>query len=354
MKKVTMVLLVFTLLLSACSKAPEVDASKPYAGTTLNVYNWGDYIADDTLTRFTEETGIKINYEMFDSNEIMYTKYKSGAVDYDILFPSDYMIEKLIIEDELVKLNFENISNFEYIDESFKGLAYDKNDEYSVPYMWGTIGILYNTSMVDEAVDSWNILWDEKYSGQIIMQNSVRDSFAVALKRLGYSANSKSKAEVDEAVQTLKDQSPLVQAYVIDEVKDKMIGNEAALAVIYSGEAIFTADENEDLAYAIPKEGTNLWFDSMVIPKSSKNQEAAEAFINFMCDPDIAYSNADYIGYSTPHKEAKEMLPDEVKNDPAAYPSKEVLDQCEVFIDLGPEMTNYYNEKWNEFKASLN
>ncbi len=354
MKKILMIILAGVLLLSACGKAPENDPTKPYAGVTLNVYNWGDYIAEDTLSRFTEETGININYEMFDSNEIMYTKYKSGAVDYDVLVPSDYMIEKLIMEDELVKLDFNNIPNSEYIDESFKGLAYDKNDEYSVPYMWGTIGILYNTSMVDEVVDSWNILWNEKYSGQIIMQNSVRDAFAVALKKLGYSANSTSKTEVDQALEALKEQSPLVQAYVIDEVKDKMIGNEAALAVIYSGEAIFTADENEDLAYAIPKEGTNLWFDSMVIPKSTQNQEAAEAFINFMCEPEIAFNNADYIGYSTPHKDAKEMLSDEVKNDPAAYPSKEILEQCEVFVDLGSEMTEYYNEKWNELKASLN
>jgi len=354
MKKLLLVLLAATVILSACAKAPESDPAKPYAGATLNVYNWGDYIAEDTLTRFTDETGIRVNYEMFDSNEIMYTKYKSGAVDYDVLVPSDYMIEKLIAEDELLELNFENIPNIEYIDQSFKGLAFDENDKYSVPYMWGTVGILYNTKMVDEPVDSWDILWDEKYSGQIIMQNSVRDAFAVALKKLGYSLNSTSKAEVDEALELLKEQAPLVQAYVIDEVKDKMIGNEGSLAVIYSGEAIYTADENEDLAYAIPKEGTNLWFDSMVVPKSTQNKEAAEVFINFMCDPEIAFNNTDYIGYSTPHIRAKEMLDDEIKDDPAAYPSKEVLENCEVFVDLGQEMTEYYNEKWNELKASLN
>jgi len=176
----------------------------------------------------------------------------------------------------------------------------------------------------------------------------------VAFKKLGYSLNSTSESEVNEALQLLIAQAPLVQAYVIDEVKDKMIGNEAALAVIYSGEALFTSEENEDLVYVIPKEGTNLWFDSMVIPKTTKNQGAAESFINFMCDTEIAFSNTDYIGYSTPHMKAKEKLDDEVKNDPAAYPSQEILDQCEVYIDLGKEMTDYYNEKWNELKASLN
>lgn len=354
MKKIFIMLLATMLVLSACGSEEAQDPNKPYAGTTLNIYNWGDYIAEDTLERFTEETGIKVNYEMFDSNEIMYTKYKSGAVDYDVLIPSDYMIEKMIAEDELVKLDFNNIENIKHIDPTFKGLAFDAKDEYSVPYMWGTVGILYNTTMVEEEVDSWDILWDEKYSGQIIMQNSVRDAFTVAFKKLGYSLNSKNKAEVDEAVELLKDQSSLVQAYVIDEVKDKMIGNEGALAVIYSGEALYTSEENEDLAYVIPKEGTNLWVDSMVIPKSTKNQGAAESFINFMCDPEIAFNNTDYIGYSTPHMTAKDMLSEEVKNDEAAYPSQDILDQCEVYIDLGPEMTKYYNEKWNELKASLN
>lgn len=354
MKKLIIMLMAAVMVLSACSQEEAANPDKPFEGVTLNVYNWGDYIAEDTIERFTEETGIKVNYEMFDSNEIMYAKYKSGAVDYDVLIPSDYMIEKLIIEDELAPLNWDNIPNVSHIDNSFRGLDYDPDDKYAVPYMWGTVGILYNTSMVDEAVDSWDILWDEKYSGQIIMMNSVRDAFAVALKRLGYSLNSTDKTEVDEAVQALMDQAPLVQAYVVDEVKDKMIGNEGALAVIYSGEALFTSEENEDLAYAIPKEGTNLWFDSMVIPKTTKNQAAAEAFINFMCDPDIAFNNCDYIGYSTPHATAKDMLDDEVKNDPAAYPSQAIIDQCEVFIDLGAEMTEYYNEKWNELKAGLN
>ncbi|NLD49939.1 MAG: ABC transporter substrate-binding protein [Clostridiaceae bacterium] len=354
MKKAVILLIVLMLAMTGCSKKIETSPDKPFAGTTINVYNWGDYIAEDTIKEFTEATGIKVVYETFDSNEIMYAKYKSGAVNYDILIPSDYMIEKLIKENELLPLNFDNIPNAKYIDGTFKNLAFDPSNAYSVPYMWGTLGILYNTKLVDDEVNSWDILWNKKYQGKIIMMDSVRDSFGVALKRLGYSLNSTSKSEVDKAKEALVEQAPLVQSYVVDQVKDKMIGEEAALAVIYSGEAIFTSDYNENLAYAIPQEGTNLFFDAMVIPKTSKNQGAAEVFINFMNDPQIAFNNTDYIGYSTPHTEAKAMLEEEVRNDPAAYPSQEIIDKCEVFVDLGAELTNYYNEKWNELKAALN
>lgn len=353
MKKSIIMVVALMLILTGCGNNVGTNPDKPFAGTTINVYNWGDYIAEDTLELFTKETGIKVIYEPFDSNEAMYAKYKSKAVDYDILIPSDYMIEKLIAEDELLPLNFDNIPNTKYIDSNFKNLAYDPNNTYSVPYMWGTLGILYNTKLVDDEVNSWDILWDSKYKGQIIMMDSVRDTFAVAFKRLGYSLNNKNKSEVDEAQATLIEQGPLVQAYVMDQVKDKMIGEEAALAVIYSGEAIFTAEYNEDLAYAIPKEGTNLFFDAMVIPKTSKNKEAAEAFINFMNSPQIAFNNTDYIGYSTPHSEAKAMLDEEIRSNPAAYPSQDILDKCEVFVDLGPDMTSYFNKKWNELKASL-
>ncbi|HHV29832.1 ABC transporter substrate-binding protein [Acetivibrio mesophilus] len=353
MKKIVLILTALMLVLTGCSGNVEKDPNKPFAGTTIYVYNWGDYIAEDTLQLFTEATGIKVIYDPFDSNEAMYAKYKSGAVNYDVLIPSDYMIEKLIAENELLPLNYDNIPNVKYIDSSFRNLSYDPDDTYSVPYFWGTLGILYNTEMVKEEVDSWDILWDSKYSGKIIMMDSVRDSFAVALKRLGYSLNSANKAQVDEALATLVEQGPLVQAYVMDQVKDKMIGEEGALAVIYSGEAIYTSEYNENLAYAVPKEGTNFFVDAMVIPKTSKNKEAAEAFINFMNDPQIAFNNTRYVGYSTPHTEAKAMLDEEVRNDPAAYPSQDIIDKCEVFVDLGPDMTAYYNDKWNELKASL-
>ncbi|AEV68503.1 ABC transporter substrate-binding protein [Acetivibrio clariflavus] len=353
MKKIVLLLTSLMLVLTGCGKNVETDPNKPLAGTTIYVYNWGDYIAEDTIERFTKETGIKVIYDTFESNEAMYAKYKSGAINYDVLIPSDYMIQKLISENELLPLNFDNIPNAKYIDSSFKNLTYDPQNIYSVPYMWGTLGIIYNKEMVDEEVDSWDILWDNKYKGKIIMMESVRDSFAVALKRLGYSLNSTNKTEVDEAFATLVEQGPLVQAYVMDQVKDKMIGEEAALAVIYAGDAVYCMDQNENLGYVVPKEGTNFFVDAMVIPKTSKNKEGAEAFINFMNDPEIALNNTEYIGYSTPHTEAKAMLDEEVRNNPDAYPPKELIEKCEVFVDLGPEMTAYYNDKWNELKASL-
>lgn len=344
MKKIISVifLILFAFSLSSCKEDDTV---------TLNIFNWGDYIDTSVLEAFTEETGIKVNYETFDSNEAMRAKLLSGAIDYDVLFPSDYMIEILQNEGKLLPLNMENIPNFSYIGEDYKSLAYDPENLYSVAYMWGTIGIVYNEEMVEEPVDSWDILWDEKYAGKILMQDSVRDTFAVALKRLGYSLNATDKGQIDEATDLLMTQKPLVQAYVIDQVKDKMIGNEAALAVMYSGDVWVIQEENEAVSYAIPKEGSNLWFDAMVIPTTSKHQEAAEAFINFMCKPEIAFMNADYIGYATPHTAAYDMLDEDVRNDTSSYPTQEVMDRCEVYIDLGPEVNQYYNDKWNELKA---
>lgn len=331
-----------TLLFSGCSSNKQ---------ETLNVYNWGDYIDPSVIERFTEETGIKVHYETFDTNEAMYTKVKSGAVNYDVLFPSDYMIEKLISEDMLAPINKANIPNIKYIEEQFQDLAFDPDSTYSIPYMWGTVGILYNTTMVDEPVDSWQILWDEKYKSSIIMQNSVRDSFTVALKLLGYSLNTTNASEIEAAKQLLIKQKPLVSAYVIDEVKDKMIGNEAALAVIYSGEALYTRDENENLDFIIPKEGSNVWVDGMCIPKTSKNQEAAQKFINFMNEPEIAFLNADYIFYASPHSGARALMDTETLSNESLYPPQEVLDRCEVYVNLDPVTTNLYNDKWSEIKA---
>lgn len=346
MKKILVLILAMALvLLIGCSKD---EAEKT---VTLNVFNWGDYIGEETLAKFTEETGIKVNYEMFDSNEAMYTKLKSGAVDYDVLVPSDYMIEKLIAEDMLLQINFDNVENYQYIDQTFRGKAYDPQEQYSVPYMWGTLGLLYNEKMVQAPIDSWEVLWDETYADQIIMKDSVRDSFVPALKLLGQSINTEDKEAWQEALKMLQDQKALVQGYAADEVRDKMIGEEAAIALMYSGEAILTIEENENLAYVVPKEGSNLWFDAMCIPKTSEHQAEAEAFINFMTRPDIAFENADYIGYSTPLSEAKAMLDEDIQNDPAAYPAQAVLDKCEVFIDLGQSLTEFTNELWNELKA---
>lgn len=320
-------------------------------GKTLNVFNVGDYIDRELLAKFEEETGIKVNYEEYDTNEIMYQKLKGGNSSYDIVVPSDYMLEKMIKEDMVEKLDFDNLPNYEYIDDAFKGLSYDPNNEYSVPYMWGTVGIIYNTTMVQEPVESWDILWDSKYTKQIMMFDSIRDTLAISLKRLGYSLNSTNSQEITKAKNELIKQKPLVKAYVVDEVKDRMIGGEAALATVWSGDAIYMMEENPDLAYVVPKEGSNKWFDTMVIPKSSKNKDEAEAFINFLLDPENAKQNVEYIGYSTPNKAAFDLLDAETKEDEAAYPSEDILDKCEVFIDLGDKL-ELYDNAWLEIKSN--
>lgn len=314
---------------------------------TINVYNWGDYIDTSIIKDFEEEYNIKVNYSTFATNEDMYVKLKQGGTSYDVLFPSDYMIERMISEDMLVKLDKNNISNIKNVEEKFLGLDFDPNDEYSVPYMWGTVGIIYNKKMVDDKVDSWDILWNEKYKNQIIMLYSQRDSIAVALKKLGYSMNTRDIKELEEAKQELINQKPLVYAYLGDEVKDVMIGGEAALAVVWSGDAVAMIRENSDLEYVIPKEGTNLWFDNMVIPKSTKNKEAAEKFINFMCRPDIAAKNADYIGYSTPIPEAVKLLPEDIRNSKVAYPEDEKIENTEIFKDP-KDIIQVYDKIWTD------
>ncbi|WP_223377806.1 PotD/PotF family extracellular solute-binding protein [Schnuerera sp. xch1] len=317
---------------------------------TLNVYNWGDYIDTDLITEFEDEFGVSVNYDKFATNEDMYVSIAKGGTSYDVAFPSDYMIERMIEEDLLVKINKDNIPNMKYIDNKFLNLSFDPNNDYSVPYMWGTFGIIYNKAMVDDAVDSWDILWDQKYKGQILMLDSQRDSIGVALKKLGYSMNTENIDELQEAKEELVKQKPLVYAYVGDEVKELMVGEEAALAVVWSGDAVTMINENKNLEYVIPKEGTNIWFDNMVIPKNAKNKELAEEFINFLNRPEIAARNTEYIGYSTPNTAAKELLPKEVINDKVAYPSDEELENTEVFLDL-KDMLKVYDELWLEIKS---
>jgi len=334
------IVMLLVLTLSGCSGKKEA----------LYVYNWGDYIDESVIAEFEKETGIKVVYDTFATNEDMYVKIKSGGSQYDLIFPSDYMITRMRDEGMLEKINLANIPNFKYIDDRFKGKDYDPKNEYSVPYMWGTIGILYNTTMVDEPVDSWDILWDPKYAKQIIMLDSQREAIGVALIRLGYSINSTDVNQLNEAAELLKEQKPLVLAYALDETKDKMVAGEAALALVWSGEALYAMDENPDLDYAIPQEGTNLWFDGMCIPKGAKNKEGAEKFIDFLCRTDIAFRNADYTGYATPHTEARELLDPEIRNNKAAYPDEEDLVNAEVFVSLG-EVVREYDRIWTEVKA---
>lgn len=324
-------------------------------GEKLVVYNWGEYIDPEVLTMFEEETGIDIVYEEFETNEILYPKISSGAIAYDVICPSDYMIQRMIENDLLSEINFDNIPNLKNIGKQYleQSRQFDPENKYSVPYCWGTVGILYNKMMVDEPVDSWSILWDPKYKDNILMQDSVRDAFGVTLKYLGYSLNSIDLDELTEAKNLLIEQKPLVQAYVIDQVRDKMIGNEAALGVIYSGEAIYTQKENPNLEYVIPKEGSNIWIDSWVIPKNAEHKENAEKFINFLCRPDIALMNFEYITYSTPNEAARELIEDEsIRNSEIAFPDISKYDNLETFQYLGTEADQVYGDLWNKVKSS--
>ena len=318
--------------------------------TVLNVYNVGDYIDESLISKFEEETGIKVLYETYDTNETMYQKVKSGSTNYDLVFPSDYMVEKMINEGLVQKIDFENIPNMKYIDKSFLNPIYDETNEYSVPYMWGTFGILYHKKMVKEPVDSWDILWNPKYKGNIMMFDSVRDTMGIALKKLGYSMNTTDLKEINEAKDVLMKQKDLVLAYVNDEGKDRLLGEEVAMGIIYSGDAVTLMDENPNLDYAIPKEGSNKWVDAMCIPKTAQNKKEAELFINFLLDPENAKINAEYIGYSIPNEGALKLLDKEITENPVAYPSQEVLNKCETFIDLGDKI-KLYDRAWIELKS---
>ena len=339
-------------------------ASGSADGGELYVYNWGEYIDEDVISQFEDETGITVVYDLFETNEEMYPVIEAGAVNYDVVCPSDYMIQKMRENDLLAELNFDNIPNIAQIDPAYMEMsqAFDPENKYSVPYCWGTVGILYNTKLLDElgvpAPTKWADLWDERLSGEILMQDSVRDAFMVALKKDGCSMNSESKDELEQAKQELIDQKPLVQAYVIDQVRDKMIGGEAAVGVIYSGEMLYIQDEvanlglDYDLEYVIPEEGTNLWLDSWVIPKNAKNKENAEKWIDFMCRPEIAKANFEYITYPTPNRGAFELLDEEMQNNKAVFPDIDSLKDSEVYKYLGDETDAVYNELWKEVKAN--
>lgn len=342
-KKTIAAILVLATLLCVCACSASDDK-------TVRVYNWGDYIDDTVIAQFEEETGYKVIYEKFDTNETMYAKIANGNSNYDVLVPSDYMIQRLISEDMLQKIDFANVPNFANIGDDYKGISYDPNDEYSVPYMWGTLGILYNKTMVDEEVDSWEMLWNEKYKGKIFMLDSSRDSICAALSLLGYSINTTDEEELEEAKQKLIDQIPLVGGYLVDDIKDKMIGGEGALCIAWAGDAEYCMSQNEDLEYIIPKEGSNIFFDSMCIPKTAKNKAGAEAFINFMCKPEISAKNAEYIGYSTPIPAARELMGEKGHSE-AAYPDVSKY-QLEIFSDAG-DANRLYDQIWTEVLASI-
>lgn len=344
--------LLTAFIITGCGTTGSVDGNDTSEKVTINVFNWGDYIGETTVEEFEKEyPNIKVRYHFFSTNEDMYVKIKTGGSAYDVAIPSDYMIKRMLDENLLNKINMDNIPNYKYINDRFKNLSFDQNNEYTVPYMWGTVGILYNRTMVSDPVESWDILWDSKYRKQILMPDSERDSIGVTLKMMGFSMNTKDISQLEQARDKLIEQKPLVLSYVVDEVKDMMIGESAALAVVWSGDAYYCMAENEDLAYIIPKEGSNYWFDSMVIPKTSEHQREAEIFINYMCETNTAFNNADYIGYATPHTEVMKMLDPELISDPNAYPSQDDLVGSEIFEYPGDETNREYNRIWTEIKA---
>ncbi len=346
MKKIILALSVLMLLtLSACGK-------KDQAKEEIYVYNWGEYIDPSILKDFQNETGIKVNYDTYASNEDLYIKMTQSQDKYDVIVPSDYMIERLIKEGLIQEINFENIPNFSGVEDILKNPSFDPENKYSVPYFWGTVGIVYNKSEVKDKVDSWNILWNEKYKDQIIMYNSQRDTLGLALKRLGYSLNSTDEKELEEAKNSLIQQKPLVYAYLDDDGRDVVVQGDANLSVMYSGDALLMMAQNEDLDYVVPKEGSNIWYDSMVIPKNAKNVSGAEKFINYMLKPEVQAKNAEYcVGYTSPVKGVKDLLPDEIKNSKVAYPDIDLLPPLESFRDLG-DFIKVYDRIWTEINAS--
>ncbi len=343
MMKKKMFVLVLAVMLGLSSMA--------FAQGVVNVYNWEDYIQPKVLDLFTEETGIKVNYMRFTTNEDMMVQLEASPSSFDVVFPSDYCVERLINLDLLEKLNYDHIPNAKEIDPNLLNTDYDPTNEYSIPYMWGTVGILYNTTMVEEPVDSWGVLWDTKYANNVFMLDSYRDSLGITLKYMGESMNSRNPIALEKAKDKLIEQkrSGMVKAYQVDETKDKMVGGEGALGLVWSGDAQYAIDLNENLTYAVPKEGSNIWIDAMVIPKGAKNKDNAEKFIDFLSRPDIAQMNCEEIWYSSPNLGAIELMGDEYKNNPTMNPSQEIIDSCEFFHDVH-DVAAIYNALWLEIK----
>lgn len=377
MKKITALTLACVMALGLFLSGCAMDDPSSNAGSTndpsstsssntgngqrvVNVCSWGEYIDLDLIDQFEEATGIKVNYKTVESNEALYSVLKSGGANYDVIVPSDYMIAQLIEEDMLAELNYDNIPNFSKIDDRFKNLSYDPENKYTVPYTWGTLGIIYNTTMVDEPITSWDVMFDEKYAGDILLINNSRDALGFALMSLGYSVNTTDEAEIREAFQKLSEAAAagVYQGKVMDQVFQKMEGGNAAIATYYAGDYLSMLENNEDLAYVVPEEGSNWFVDAMCVLKTSQHKEEAEAWINFMASTEANLRNMDYIWYASPNAEALETYPAYYEEtygeplDPALYeimaPSQEVLDRCEAYLVLPAETRTLYNDLWTQ------
>ncbi|MEK5230929.1 ABC transporter substrate-binding protein [Lysinibacillus sp. FSL K6-0232] len=349
----TIAILVVSALLFYAADALSAGGGKG-GKNTLTIFNWGEYIDPDLLKEFEEETGIHVVYETFDSNEAMMTKIQQGGTAYDIAVPSEYMIEKMKEENLLIPLDKTKLPNLKNIDPYFLDLPFDDNNQYSIPYFWGTVGIVYNPSLVSDLdFTSWEDLWDPSLKRKVFLVDGAREVIGMGLNSLGYSLNSLDDHELRQATDKLITLAPNVKAIIGDEITPLMINNEATVALTWSGQAADMMFENEELDFAVPEEGSNLWFDNMVIPKTSKNIDGAHAFINFMLSADAGARNADYVGYSTPNIAAMDLMDEEVVTDERYYPSEEQRDTLEVYKNLGPDYLGKYNELFLEFKMSI-
>jgi len=353
MKQLTrMFLIIFIASFALIYLVNMLNKSEGYAGNnTLTIYNWGDYIDPDLIKRFEQESGLKVIYQTFDSNEAMMTKIKQGGTTFDISIPSEYAIEKMKAENLLLPIDHSKIPNLQYIDKRFLDLSFDKGNEYSIPYFWGTVGIVFHPDLVgDLTFDSWDDLWDEQLKNNIFLLDGAREVIGMGLNSLGYSLNDTNEEHLQEALQKLSTLTPNVKAIVGDEIKMLMAGEEAAAALVWSGDAAEIMWENEALDYVVPSEGSNLWFDNMVIPATARNLDGAHQFINFMLDPEVAAQNTEYVGYSTPNAAALELLDEEISGDERFYPDEELTARLEVYANLGPRMLSHYNDLFLEFK----
>lgn len=341
------------LALAVCVSAAAVfsGCSSGYEGE-INVYNWGEYISDgsedyvDVIEQFEEEYNIKVNYTTYETNEELFNILSSSNSSYDVVIPSDYMIEKLIKADLLQKLDYSNIPNYEDVMDKFKGLSFDPENEYSVPYQWGVVGIVYNKEMVKEKPDSWEDLWDSGLSGSILQFNNSRDAYAIAMQLCGIDPSTFTEEDVDKATVKLKEQKPLLKKYVMDQVFAEMENNQSAIAPYYAGDIRSMMNNNEKLDCALPKEGSNLYVDAMCIPKCAQNKEDAEKFINFMTSAEISKANSEYIGYATPVQGAYDLLGDKVKSNTFIYPTDEYLEKCYTFRDVDNKTYAYMQEQF--------
>jgi spermidine/putrescine transport system substrate-binding protein len=351
-KLVQMFAAVFVTAMALLYLVSHLNTTQGYSGdNTLTIYNWGDYIDPDLIKKFEKETGIKVIYQTFDSNEAMMTKIAQGGTIFDVAVPSEYAISKMIEEDLLIPLDHSKLPNLKYINPRFLDLSFDPKNKYSIPYFWGTVGIVYNPEMLGgKKITSWKDLWDKDLRNQILLVDGAREVIGMGLNSLHYSLNDTNKAHLQEAKRKLDKLTPNIKAIVGDEIKMLIANEEAAVGVVWSGDAAEMISENEKLDYVVPKEGSNLWFDNMVIPKTAKNIDGAHKFINFMLDPKNAAQNAEYVGYSTPNQKAIDYLPEEISNDKRFYPDLDSVQNLEVYENLGKRMLAYYNELFLEFK----